>query len=136
MSKPITDFKIVDNVFVKMHYFEKEGDTHNGHSHVFDHITLLATGSVLMKHDNGQQEFKAPHLIVTPKGIKHQFTALEPNTIFCCVHAIRDGDDVEDISKQEITHQEAVELMCKFPLINLEPGQVLGKVPENVNTNI
>jgi hypothetical protein len=83
-----------------------------------------------MKHDKGQQEFKAPHLIVTPKNIKHQFTALEPNTIFCCVHAIRDGDDVEDVSKQEITQHEAVELMSKFPLINLEPGQVLGFVEE------
>jgi quercetin dioxygenase-like cupin family protein len=135
MNKPTTDFKIVDNVFVKMHYFAAEGDTHDGHSHVFDHITLLATGSVLMKHDKGQQEFKAPHLIVTPKGIKHQFTALEPNTIFCCVHAIRDGIGVEDVSKQEITQHDAVQLMSKFPLINLEPGQVLGPIPENVNIN-
>lgn len=132
MNKPKTDFKIVDNVFVKMHYFEKEGDTHEGHSHTFDHITLLATGSVLMTHDKGQQEFKAPHLIVTPKGIKHQFTALEPNTIFCCVHAIRDGDGVDDIAAPEITTEEAVALMIKSPLVNLEPGQTLGPVVEPV----
>ena len=92
MSNPITDIKIVDGVFVKLHHFVSSGDTHQGHSHVFDHITLLASGSVLMRHDNGEEQFIAPHLIVTPKGITHQFIALEPNTVFCCVHAIRDND--------------------------------------------
>ena len=92
MSKPITDIKIVDNVFVKLHVFKDVGDTHDGHAHVFDHITLLSSGRVLMKHDNGEQEFSAPHLIVTPKGVVHQFVALEPNTIFCCIHAIRSAD--------------------------------------------
>lgn len=116
MSAPVTDLKIVDNVFVKMHRFIKENDTHEGHAHVFDHVTLLATGKVLMKHDHGQQEFTAPHLIVTPKGVTHQFIALEPNTVFCCIHAIRDGDDVEDIAHQNITTEQAFDLLEKYPL--------------------
>lgn len=45
-----------------------------------------------MKHDNGEQEFRAPHLIVTPKGVTHQFIALEENTVFCCIHALRAAD--------------------------------------------
>lgn len=94
MSEPITDLKIIDNVFVKLHHFVNVNDTHKGHAHTFDHITLLARGRVLMKHDKGEQEFSAPHLIVTPKGVVHQFVALEPHTVFCCVHALRaeDGD--------------------------------------------
>ena len=92
MSEPATDLKIVDNVFVKLHHFINVGDTHEGHAHVFDHITLLAAGRVLMKHDKGEQEFSAPHLIVTPKGVVHQFVALEPNTMFCCIHALRNED--------------------------------------------
>lgn len=116
MSTPVTDLKIVDNVFVKMHRFLNVGDTHEGHAHVFDHITLLATGKVLMKHDNGEQEFTAPHLIVTPKGVVHQFTALEPNTLFCCIHAIRDGDDVDDIAPPDITKEQAFELLGKYHL--------------------
>lgn len=118
MSKPKTDVKIVDNVFVKMHYFENEGDTHQGHSHVFDHITLLATGSVLMKHDNGQEKFTAPHLIVTPKGIVHQFTALEPNTVFCCVHAIRAGEGLDHVASPNINTVEALELLTQYSLIH------------------
>ena len=116
MSEVVTDLKIVDNVFVKLHYFMNAGDTHQGHAHVFDHITLLASGSVLMKHDNGEQEFKAPHLIVTPKGITHQFIALEPKTVFCCIHAIRDGSDVDDIASQDITPEQAFDLLTKYSL--------------------
>lgn len=116
-DQPITDFKIVDNVFVKLHHFLRAGDTHQGHAHTFDHITLLASGAVRMVHDNGEAEYKAPHLIVTPKGITHQFTALEPNTIFCCVHAIRDGDGVDDVASQDITPEQAFDLMTKYSMV-------------------
>lgn len=116
MSSPTTDFKIVDNVFVKLHHFLHIGDTHEGHVHAFDHITLLANGSVNMMHDNGEAEYKAPHLIVTPKGIKHQFTALEPNTVFCCIHAIREQDDLDAIASPNITIEQAWELLGKAPL--------------------
>lgn len=116
MSKPKIGIQIVDNVWVKYHFFPNTGDTHDGHAHIFDHITLLAAGKVLMKHDNGEQEFSAPHLIVTPKGIKHQFTTLEPNTVFCCVHAIRDGDGVDDIAPPTTTLDEAVQLTMEHPL--------------------
>lgn len=120
MSNPVTDLKLVDNVFVKMHRFINAGDTHEGHAHVFDHITLLATGKVLMKHDKGEQEFTAPHLIVTPKGITHQFTALEPGTVFCCIHAIRDGSTVDDVASQDITPEQAFELLTKYPLTEVQ----------------
>ena len=116
MSNPITDLKIVDNVFVKLHRFIEVGDTHEGHAHAFDHITLLASGSVKMVHDNGESEFKAPHLIVTPKGIKHQFTALEPNTVFCCIHAIREKNELDAIADPNITEEQAWELLSNAPL--------------------
>lgn len=116
LNTPLTDVKIVDNVFVKLHHFLRVGDTHSGHAHVFDHITLLSAGKVLMKHDNGEQEYTAPHLIVTPKGITHQFIALEPNTVFCCIHAIRDGSDVDQVASQSIIPTEAFELLTQYPL--------------------
>ena len=116
MSNPQTDLKIVDNVFVKLHHFNNAGDTHEGHAHEFDHITLLANGSVKMVHDKGEAEFKAPHLIVTPKGIKHQFTALEPNTVFCCIHAIRERNELDAIADPSITVEQAWELLGKAPL--------------------
>jgi quercetin dioxygenase-like cupin family protein len=116
VSNPVTDVKLVDNVFVKMHQFINVGDTHNGHAHVFDHITLLAAGAVTMKHDNGEQDFTAPHLIVTPKGLVHQFIAKEPNTVFCCIHAIRDGVGVDDVASPNITAEKQWELLTTHEL--------------------
>ena len=116
MSNPITDLKLVDNVFVKMHQFINIGDTHQGHAHAFDHITLLSSGAVKMVHDNGEAEYKAPHLIVTPKGVKHQFTALEPDTVFCCIHAVRDGDGLNDVASPDITPEQAFELLTTYSL--------------------
>ena len=116
MSSPVTDIKIIDNVFVKMHHFLNVGDTHETHAHVFDHITLLASGAVTMKHDNGEQEFTAPHLIVTPKDVNHKFTAKQPNTVFCCIHAIRDGSTVDDVASQDITLQQAFDMLTTYSL--------------------
>lgn len=119
MSNPSTDVKIVDNVFVKMHHFLNAGDTMSGHAHVFDHITLLASGKVLMKHDSGEQEFDAPHLIVTPKSVKHQFLALSNNTVLCCIHAIRDGDEIDNVADPSITPEKTWELLTKYPVTEL-----------------
>lgn len=109
---------LVDNVFVKMMQMLKSGDTIKGHAHVFDHITLLSSGSVLMEHDKGSNTFKAPQLIVTPKGITHKFTALEDNVLICCVHAIRDGDGVDDVAAPNIHATHAASLIAAFPLIH------------------
>lgn len=99
------------------------GESHEGHAHEFDHITLLATGSVRMIHDNGEAEYTAPHLIVTPKGIAHQFITTSPNTVLCCIHAIRDGSTVDDVASQDITPEEAWNLLEAFPLVQKQSAQ-------------
>ena len=111
----LTDLKIVDNVWVKMYHLYDAGDTTSGHAHTFDHITLLAKGKVLMRAKGAEKEHVAPALLVTPKGIDHEFVALTPGTILCCIHAIRDGDHVDDVAPQEITLEQASELMAKHP---------------------
>jgi len=123
MSFAHSDMMIVDNVFVKMMHFYYKGDETEarGHSHTFDHITLLSRGSVLMEvlEEGGSAvEHKAPKLIVTPKNISHKFTALEADTVLCCIHAIRDGDGVDDIAPQNITVEQANELALKFSMVN------------------
>lgn len=112
-----TDFKVVDNVFVKMMHLYWVGDKVVGHAHTFDHITLLAKGKVIMRAKNGEKEHEAPKLIVTPKGVVHEFEALTPDCLLCCVHAIRDGDAESDIAPQNISEEEALKLMHQFPLI-------------------
>ena len=111
-----TDLRIVDNVFVKMMQLHFVGDRVEGHAHTFDHITLLAKGSVRMTAKDASTDYSAPMLIVTPKGIEHAFEALAPDCLICCVHAIRDGDGVDDIAPQDITPEQALELATKYPL--------------------
>lgn len=114
------EIRFVDNVFVKMIPLNGVGDKVGGHAHVFDHITLLSVGKVRMKHDNGEQIHTAPCLIVTPKGITHEFTNLVEQSILCCIHAIRNGDNLDDVAPQEITEAEAHRLFKAYPLTEVE----------------
>lgn len=118
VSEGIThDIQIADNVFVRMMRFKKAGTEYDGHSHKFDHISLLAAGSVRMKHDKnggGEQVFSAPYLIVVSKGVEHQFTSLEDNTVLCCIHAVRDGDGVDDVSNPNLSLESQWQLMSKY----------------------
>ena len=82
------------NVWVRSHYFEKAGHTNGGgHKHNFDHVTLLAVGSVLVEvegHD--PKEFHAPTFITIDKDHRHKFTALTDGVVYYCVFALRDLD--------------------------------------------
>lgn len=108
--------QIVDNVFVKLICLNKSGDKVEGHVHTFDHITLLSTGKVVMRAKGNEVVHIAPKLLVTPKGVSHEFEALEDNTVLSCIHAIRDGDGEDDVAPQEITKAQAEDFLQKFPL--------------------
>ena len=87
------------NIFVHQHTYDKAGKVHQGHAHNFDHVTILAKGSVLCEVKGCQPKvFHAPTFIVIKKNHWHKFTALEDDTTFWCVFALRDlngeGTDV------------------------------------------
>lgn len=89
------------NIWVKSHILPKVGDTNGeGHSHHFDHVTLLIKGSVKVEVEGGPpKEFHAPTFIVIKKEKKHKFTALENDSIFYCVFALRDidGEPIDEL---------------------------------------
>lgn len=97
MSHPKIQMGCVANLFSKMMHFEKAGDKHDGHSHCFDHLTLLAHGKLLVTVDGKSTEFTAPHMIYIQKEKLHELEALEDNTLAYCIHALRNGDEVGDI---------------------------------------
>ena len=82
------------NIWVKSHILKNKGDTNGGgHKHHFDHVTLLIRGSVEVQiPDCPSKIFTAPTFIVIKKDNEHKFTALEDDTIFYCVFALRDID--------------------------------------------
>lgn len=97
MNGPQVHISCVSNVFVKQMRFVKAGDMEQGHSHCFDHLTLLASGKLRLTALGKSTEFVAPHHIFIKAGIEHELLALEDETTVHCIHAIRNGERIEDI---------------------------------------
>ena len=92
------DIKIisVSNVYSRLMHFQNKGDVENGHTHTYDHGTLVSSGSVLyevLDSEDGNtissKEVKAPNFIFVNKDKFHRITALEDNTVCACIHALR-----------------------------------------------
>jgi len=96
MSQPIIHIGCVANLFSRMMHFEKAGDIEIGHTHQFDHLTLLAKGKLKVTVENETSEFTAPHMIYIHKDKVHELEALTDNTVAYCIHALRDKN-TEDI---------------------------------------
>lgn len=91
----------VSNIYIRQMHFVKAGDLECGHTHPFDHLSLLAKGSVSCVVDGKESEFIAPAMIFIKKDMRHEFLAREDGTIIYCVHALRFGEAVEDIIDPE-----------------------------------
>jgi quercetin dioxygenase-like cupin family protein len=78
----------VSNLFSRMMHFEKAGDTEQGHTHQFDHLTLLATGKLQITVDGVVSEFTAPHMIYIRADKNHELVALVDETVAYCIHAL------------------------------------------------
>jgi hypothetical protein len=64
-------------------------------------------------------EFEAPQMIYIKKDKMHELVALEPNTVAYCIHALRIGEDVDDIVDPSMV-PEGVELPYDPVLCNLK----------------
>lgn len=100
MPSPEIQIVAISNVFSRLMHFKSQGDVEIGHSHPYDHATLLSSGSVLYEVLDGpngntvaSKEFKAPGYIFVEKEKFHRITALENNTVCACIHAIRTIED-------------------------------------------
>jgi quercetin dioxygenase-like cupin family protein len=95
MSQPTVHIGCVANLFSRMMRFEKAGDTEVGHTHQFDHLTLLAKGKLKVTVEGVASEFIAPHMIYIHKDKAHELEALADETVAYCIHALRDKDNNE-----------------------------------------
>lgn len=111
LKNDLTDREVLGyfgNIWVKSHVLRKKGDTNGangeGHLHDFDHVTLLLKGSVLVEIVGSEpKKFEAPTFIGIRKEKSHRFTALEDNTVYFCVFALRDvdGEVVDEIIDED-----------------------------------
>ena len=85
------------NVFLRPMYFAGAGSVIQGHTHNYDHMTLIARGSVLAEFEWEGQKIERvyaadPHVveICVKKNVRHKFTALTDDVVATCVYALRD----------------------------------------------
>lgn len=98
MSAPAVFIGCVANLYSRMMHFKRAGDTEVGHTHQFDHLTLLAKGRLKVTVDGEITEFTAPHMIYIRKDKVHELEALTDETVAYCIHALRDkstGDIID-----------------------------------------
>ena len=97
MAQPKITLGLVSNIWSRQMHFEKSGDIEPGHSHKFDHLTLLTNGKLQVDVDGKKTIFTSPHMIYISKSKMHELTALEDNTIAFCIHALREYGGNGDI---------------------------------------
>ena len=97
IDTPYVQIGCVANLFSRQMHFKKAGDLEHGHAHLFDHLTLLASGSLRVTVNGKTTDFKSPHMIYIKAEHEHELVALEDNTVAFCIHALRKGNGVDDI---------------------------------------
>jgi hypothetical protein len=97
MSQPSINIGCVANLYSRMMHFKRAGDMEMGHTHQFDHLTLLAKGKLKVTVEGVATEFTAPHMIYIRADKVHELVALADETVAYCIHALRNGDGVDDI---------------------------------------
>ena len=102
MSTPVVSIGCVANLYSRMMRFERAGDIEIGHTHQFDHLTLLAKGRLKVTVEGVATEFTAPHMIYIHKDKVHELEALSDETVAYCIHALRDKETNEIIDPSMI----------------------------------
>lgn len=97
MSAPSVHIGCVANLYSRMMHFHKAGDVEVGHTHTFDHLTLLAKGRLQVTVEGKTSEFTAPQMIYIRADKVHEMVALTDDTVAYCIHALRtnEGDIID-----------------------------------------
>lgn len=118
MSEPVHKMTCVKNLWLRQMVFVKAGDADAGHAHTYDHLTLLAYGSVRVVVEGKETEFRAPHMIYIQAGKVHHIEALEDGTITYCVHALRDSETHDILDPDQVPLGIDARSVCQVdPLI-------------------
>lgn len=97
MTQPVVHIGCVANLYSRMMHFKSIGDKEIGHTHAFDHLTLLAKGKLKVTVEGTTTEFTAPTMIYIKADKVHELESLTPDTVAYCIHALRADNETGDI---------------------------------------
>lgn len=90
---------VAGGVFAKEWQARRVGDYIEQHQHSFDHLSYLASGSVVVEVDGRTDTYHGPTGINIKAHKSHKVTALTANVLWLCIHAIpnemRDAELIE-----------------------------------------
>lgn len=96
------------NIFIRPMQFAKAGEKREGHTHNFDHTTVVFKGAVHVKAKlpNGtviERDFAAPGHFLVKAEVEHEITALADDTEAWCVYSHRNaqGEVVQEFTGWE-----------------------------------
>lgn len=79
---------VVGEVYAKELIMEKAGDTVIGHAHGFDHLSLLAKGTVEVVADGVAVQYTGPTAVTILAGVHHKIIALTDDCLWYCIHSV------------------------------------------------
>lgn len=120
MANPVINIGCCGNIFSRQMHFLKEGDIEYGHTHHFDHMTLLAKGSLAVTVNGETTEFKAPQMIWIKSDNKHELVSLEDDTIAYCIHGLRDLDVSGEIVSPDMIPNGSIPMEMIYQTVNLD----------------
>lgn len=68
------------------------------HAHKYDHMSILASGKVIVEVEGIEKFYAAPSCIEIKAGEKHKITALE-DVVWFCIHATEETniDNIDEV---------------------------------------
>lgn len=108
----------VANLYSRMMHFKQAGDVEIGHTHQFDHLTLLAKGKIKVTVEGVATEFTAPHMIYIHKDKVHELQAITNDTVVYCIHALRDKENNEILDPSMIPAGVSA-MSCAAPVVTV-----------------
>ncbi len=97
------EFYIDGGLFVKQMSMPFTGTLVPQHSHAYDHVSMLALGSVRVWADNILVgDFTAPKPITIKAGVKHTFMSLEDDTLIYCIHRLDENNEVPILEEHQL----------------------------------
>lgn len=109
MQQPNIKIAHIHNLFTRMMHFANAGDIELGHTHQFDHATLVAHGSVLVRCRGKDTVFTAPQLIWIAADLEHELVAQEADTVCVCLHTTESSKLGYDIVSEDMVPAGAEE---------------------------
>ena len=97
VNQPVSvEIKLTDDLFIKTATVADAWTIIPTHAHRYDHVTLLAYGSMRVEADGmALGDFTGPVGILIKAGVKHTMTTLTPGVVFACIHALHGTEAVE-----------------------------------------